>query len=65
MTQVQTTTLAKLENGSTIVTNYKNSSGIKLATLEALKKQGYINFERVSAPHLSGSSKAYLITIIK
>ncbi len=65
MTKVQKNTLAKLQNGSTIVVNYKTPSGIKLATLESLKKIGCIDFERVSAPHLSGATKAYLITINK
>lgn len=63
MTATQISTLAKLQNGQTIVLNYKNTNGIKLVTLECLKKLGKIDFERVSAPHLSGSTKAFLITI--
>jgi len=65
MTQVQKNTLAKLQDGSTVVVNYKTPSGIKLSTLESLKKLGCIYFERISAPHLSGATKAYLITINK
>ena len=65
MTQVQKTTLGKLQDGSTIVINYKTPSGIKLATLEALKKQGHINYERVPALHLSGATKAFLISLNK
>ena len=64
MTNTQKNTLAKLHNGGIIVTDYKNPSGIRLKTLECLKKQGYINFERVQALHLSGSNHAFLITLI-
>jgi hypothetical protein len=62
MTNTQKNVLAKLQDGAIIVTDYKTPSGIKLVTLESLKKQGYITFERVSVPHLRGSNKAYLIT---
>ena len=65
MTNAQKKVLAKLQNGGVIVTDYKTPSGIKLVTLESLKKQGYITFERVQALHLSGSNKAYLINIIR
>jgi hypothetical protein len=62
MTNTQKNVLAKLQDGAIIVTDYKTPSGIKLVTLEGLKKQGYITFERVQALHLRGSNKAYLIT---
>ena len=56
MTQVQKNTLAKLDNGQLVSLNYKNPGGIKLVTLNSLKKLGYIEFTRIS-------QKSYIIKL--
>jgi hypothetical protein len=63
LTEVQKLLLSQISVGSQITTSYKKGSSVtSFATLESLKKKGFITFEHI-ASHGAGT-KTYKITSI-